>query len=523
LHQHLKNKEFSMMPFDRPLAASAVLGLSLCATSAFADLTAPQVWGDWRGYMEGMGYTVTATEITADDRLTVSDIAVQIQGGADIESMVVRLGPVDFVETDNGAVEIVMPDKMPMIIDITPKGPQPQTHVALTYTQDGQSMIASGDAGAMAYTYSADSFGLSLTELKMGGDAFDSESAKFSLMGTNVNALTDVTVGDTRHYAQELTIGTANYDIAFKSPEGAEAMKMNATFQDTSFKGSTTLPKDGISQVDSIAPLLAAGFAFDGTFDTKASETKMEVTSDEGTTKVKTGASSSTATVAMGTDGVTYDVGTTDVQIGAEIAGLPFPLFAQMAKSGFQLHAPVSKSDAPQDFSFGFDMTDFTMSDIIWALFDPENQLPRDPATIAVGLSGKAKILSDFLDPQKMEQLALTGETPAELHALKIDRLTVDAVGAKINATGDVAFDNSDKSTLPGIPKPVGDINIDVAGANALLDKLVAMGLLPTEQVLGARMMLGVFAVPGDAPDTLKSKIEFTDQGQILANGQRLK
>ena len=122
-----------------------------------------------------------------------------------------------------------------------------------------------------------------------------------------------------------------------------------------------------------------------------------------------------------------------------------------------------------------------------------------------------------------MEGLAENGTTPAELHALRIDRLTVDAVGAKLDATGDVTFDNSDTTTFPGFPKPVGDININLSGANGLLDKLVAMGMLPAEQVMGARMMMGVFAVPGDAPDTLKSNIEFNDAGQILANGQRIK
>ena len=50
-----------------------------------------------------------------------------------------------------------------------------------------------------------------------------------------------------------------------------------------------------------------------------------------------------------------------------------------------------------------------------------------------------------------------------------------------------------------------------------------AMGLLPEEQAMGARMMMGLFAVPGDQPDSLKSKVEFTQDGQVLANGQRLK
>ncbi|MEP1767050.1 MAG: DUF2125 domain-containing protein [Sulfitobacter sp.] len=512
-----------MMSFHRAYLAPSAVGLSLFATTAYADLTAADVWGNWRSYMEGMGYSVTATEATSGDTLTVGDITVQINGGPEIASIAMRTGSIDFVETGDGAVSIVMPESMPMVIDVTPSGTESPARIALTYTQSGQSMIASGDPDAVAYTQSSDRFGISLSGLEVDGTTFDENAARFSLTGTDITSLTKVSVGETRVYDQDISIGTTTYDLFFKSPDGVEAMKLNANFQDMTFTGTSALPKDGITQMQSLAPMLAAGFAFDGTFTTKATETKMELTSEDGVNKIKSGSASSNATVAMGTEGMTYDVGMTGVQIGAEIAGVPFPLFAEMAQSGFKLHAPLSESDAPQDFSFGFDMTEFTMSDIIWALFDPSGQLPRDPATIALDLSGKAKILSDFLDPEKMEQLALSGETPAELHAVKIDRLTVDAVGAKIDATGDVTFDNTDTTTLPGFPKPVGDIKIDIAGANGLIEKLQTMGLLPAEQVMGARMMMGLFAVAGDSPDTLKSKIEFTDAGQILANGQRLK
>ena len=292
------------------------------------------------------------------------------------------------------------------------------------------------------------------------------------------------------------------------------------------FKGTSACPdRRHRARTQDLTPLLAAGFAFNGTLTAQTEQKrKMEIVSDEGTSKIKTGSEAvPPLTVAMGADGINYDVTASKIQIGAEIAGLPFPLFAEMEQSGFELRAPIMKSDESQDFALGFDMTGFTMSDIIWALFDPEAQLPRDPATIALGVSGKAKVLFDLLDTEQMENLAESGTVPGELNALKIDHLTVDAVGAKVGATGDVTFDNTDMTTLPGFPKPVGDINIDVAGANGLMDKLVSMGLLPSDQVMGARMMLGLFAVPGDAPDTLKSKIVFNEEGQILANGQRIK
>jgi hypothetical protein len=54
------------------------------------------------------------------------------------------------------------------------------------------------------------------------------------------------------------------------------------------------------------------------------------------------------------------------------------------------------------------------------------------------------------------------------------------------------------------------------------MDTLVNMGLLPQEQAMGARMMMGLFARPGDGPDTLTSTIEVKEDGSVLANGQRI-
>ena len=76
---------------------------------------------------------------------------------------------------------------------------------------------------------------------------------------------------------------------------------------------------------------------------------------------------------------------------------------------------------------------------------------------------------------------------------------------------------------MPGFPKPVGSVDIMLEGANGLIDRLVAMGFVPDEQAMGARMMLGLFGVPGNSPDTLSSTIEFNEDGQILANGQRIR
>ena len=198
---------------------------------------------------------------------------------------------------------------------------------------------------------------------------------------------------------------------------------------------------------------------------------------------------------------------------------IPFPqvnLGYQEASFGFQM--PVGVADEPQDFSFLTRIVDLTVSDDIWAMFDPTNQLPRDPATLVIDTKGKAKLLVDIMDPAAVEA---AGEAPpAELHALDITALQAKIAGAELTGSGALTFDNSDLVTYGGMPAPTGKIDLKLVGGNTLMDKLVAMGLLPEDQVMGFRMMLSMFA-NATGEDELTSTLEFKDGG-FFANGQQL-
>ena len=93
--------------------------------------------------------------------------------------------------------------------------------------------------------------------------------------------------------------------------------------------------------------------------------------------------------------------------------------------------------------------------------------------------------------------------------------------GAEVSGTGAFTFDNTDLVTFGGMPVPTGKLDVKMTGINALLDTLVSMGFIPEDQIMGARMMLAMFAKPGDGPDTLVSTLEFKDKG-FFANGKRL-
>ena len=100
--------------------------------------------------------------------------------------------------------------------------------------------------------------------------------------------------------------------------------------------------------------------------------------------------------------------------------------------------------------------------------------------------------------------------------------MQIKLAGADVTGTGALTFDNTDMTTFAGVPAPTGSVDLKAVGVNGLLDKLMAMGLVPEDQMMGARMMLGMFAkvVEGET-DTMTSSIKFEDK-HLFVNGMQL-
>ena len=139
----------------------------------------------------------------------------------------------------------------------------------------------------------------------------------------------------------------------------------------------------------------------------------------------------------------------------------------------------------------------------------------RERHLFAVDLDGDVVLEEDIFDPKVAEEMM---GPPGQLNALNLKEVKLSLGGAEL--TGDGAFAFNNESVMP---VPSGVVNLMLTGGNGLLDTLVNMGLLPEEQAMGARMMMGLFARPGDGEDTLVSTIEVKEDGSVLANGQRIK
>lgn len=508
------------MSFRFTLSLSA-LSLAVLTGPSLAEITAAQAWDDWKSYMQGFGYEMSGTETVSGDTLTVSGIVMAYDLPEDAGNLSITMGDFSFTETGSGTVSIALPTEMPVAFDLTPKDGEAAKGVVMI-AQTNPVMIVSGEENDLTYTTSADSISMTLDSLEVDGQALPVDLFDIGLSLTDLSNITRMQVGDIRNYTQTMGVGEMTYNIKVDIPEGPDAGKIAASggASDLNYSGSGNLPIDiDVSDMDA---MLAAGFSFDGDFVYGSGRLEMDAVTPDGPFVVSSSTGGGTAKIAMGSGGLVYDVSQTDLKVAAQqIPDFPFPVNLEMARSAFKFIMPLQAKDEEQDFAFGMTFGDFSISDVIWNLFDPAEQLPRDPATISLDLSGKAKVLVNLMDPEQAAQIE-NGTVPGELNALNINSILISAVGAELAGNGAFTFDNSDTETFDGLPKPTGAIDVTLSGANKLMDTLVEMGLLPQEQVLGARMMMGLFGV-SQGDDVLTSKVEVNDEGHVLANGQRLR
>ncbi|MFX0541835.1 DUF2125 domain-containing protein [Roseovarius sp. S4756] len=495
---------------------TAAMALMVTGSAAMADVTPADVWADWQDYLTGFGFAVTADEAQTASGLELTNIVLTQTLPDEGGETTITVPQIALNDNGTGTVRIVYPGEMP--ITIAADAPEAYT-LELLYRTEGMDSVVSGNATRMSYDYTADNIGMTMGSLTAEGEAVDLGDIRFDMR--DVVGQTVMMLEDGRAAEQTVRSGPATYTVNFADPEGG-AVALSGEFETLEMMGNVIIP-DAVDMND-MAAALEAGFAMDGGYVFGPGNSRFEFT-DEG--DVTTGSSSSQGgqlTIRMDKTGLAYGGTTKGTAVEAMVPQMPFALSMEMDESAFDLLVPLAEGQEPQDFGLTFLLGGLTLGDNVWGLFDPEGVLPRDPATVALDLDGEASVFVNIMDAAAMAELdSDDAAVPAELNALTLNRLLISLAGAELTGQGNVTFDNSDTVSYGGQPKPVGNLSFVLTGANTLMDKLISMGLLEQDQAMGARMMLGMAAVPGEGEDVLKSDIEFTEDGGIVANGQRLK
>lgn len=489
------------------LGSGALCAFLLGTTALHADVTADEVWKGMTDYYTALGQKVTtgSTEMQGDT-LVVSNavFASEVPEG----SFSATFGEIRLRELGDGRVEITMSEEIPVKMLSKPTGGE-SVDTGMKLTQSGLSMIVSGTPDDAVYDLTAPQMAVAVDGMTVDGKPVP---LTLNAKATGNTGTYRMSSAAGRTLASEMKIDKVDFDVAAQDPEGKGDFSASGSLTGLSGTSDAMIP-DGVDMADMNAAL-QAGLNMNGSFAYSGGGYVMDFKDEADTMHAQSTGGGGTLSFKMSKDGLAYGGSSKDTTVSMQMSSLPVPIDASFAETAFDIALPVTKGEAAQPFSALVKLVDLKVSDGLWAMFDPTSQLPRDPATLIVDLSGTAKMAINIFDPKEAETIG--GAPPGKLESLDVHDLKVSAVGAELTGKGAMTFDNSGP-----MPKPLGAVDMQLVGGNGLIDKLVAMGLVPEDQAMGARMMMGLFAVP-TGEDTLTSKIEFKEDGGVYANGQRI-
>lgn len=490
--------------------SAAILAGFLCSP-VMAQVTPEQVWQSWQKMSANYGQAIVADQVVRNgDTLVVSGMKVAMdQDGSRIEG---GIEEVRFRELGDGTVEVTMTDTYAIEMTL-PDDAGKRQEIAITLTQPDVRLIAAGSATQTAYTYSAPTL---VMDMKVSEDSIAMADVRATL-----TALSGTYSLDTQTPDSVLDSALSIDTLAFTIAAGDATNGANVVGSLAALKLASSGNFIGIAAMENMAQALRDGFAVKTDFSFGQGDFTIDAAEAGKPTKFVASNQSGHFRLDMGDGSLKYGAGGTGVSMVVSGADIPFPeVKLTYGEASFDFLMPLLVTDSPTDFTFLTRIVDLAVSDEIWAMFDPTVALPREPATVILDTKGKVQLTTDLVDEAAMN--ALGEGAPGEIHALDVTDLTVKFAGAELNGIGGVTFDNSDTTSFDGVPAPTGKIDLVIRGGNGLLDKLVAMGLVPQDQAMGARMMIAMLAKPGEGQDVLNSSLEFRDKG-FFANGQRLK
>lgn len=493
----------------RSFAVAPVIATLLGGT-AHAALTADQVWQSWKDAGALVGLTISAaTENNSGGVLTLNGVTIAPEGVSGV-----AISDVVLTEQSDGSVSIVPGSDIGMAMT-------GDAEFLLKLTHDGLTLTAREANGGVAYDYAAAALDLTY-ESSYPGYSFDgSEPPMITSSGdvrfADLAGSYSDTPGANRTFGLDMKAGELAYSTLLDDP-GME-MKQASTSSTQNFEMSLAFAMPSTIALAAIESPTDFGTALNEGLSLTVSTTQGE---SLGTMKQESPylpidlsmkAGDGAATALFNKDTFSVKSSASGLDIESAPGAMPVPVKLVSGPMEFGLTAPVIANDVAGDYAFVMKLSQFSLNEEAWALVDPNGALKRDAADIAIDISGKAK-----MDVPAMIAADEAGGPPIvpQPESLNITELGVKVAGAALAATGAFTFDNSF-----GMPMPLGEADVSITGANALIDGLIATGLISDQDAMGARMMMGMFMIPaGD--DTLTSKIEAKEGMQILVNGQPL-
>ena len=485
------------------IVTGLVLGLVLAASPARADLTPEDLWQTMRdGYLQsGMDAQVEGTTRTPDalviNGATLSWAAASWGGQVEIPLMRLR-------DLGDGRVELTLADHVDAAFwSLRGKVKGATSQVRLV--QSGLRVTASGAPGDLTLDFVAPEMTAALSAPKLIGRKVPARATIRLAGGAGQSRVTTsgVTIKDTT-----ATFDSATFDIA--TPGGAKRdFKAKGTLNGVTLTAGIQTPAGSPATVEA---MLKAGFRAEYRLQFASGAITADLFGGKDTTTVQAGLAKGEIASRVAPDGSRVLLASGPSRAVIQVPSLPVP--AEIGLDGLRLafSGPMLPAPRATPFELGTTLDKMTFSEGLWAMADPSQTLPHDPMSLHLDLTGTLRLIGRAPGGGRVT----AARPPVEVDTASLNALTLSAIGVDLAGSGTARFLNDGPE-----PRPVGTADVEITGANVLLDRLVAMQLMSQEQATGLRLGLALFTVPKGA-DGATSHIEAGEGGDVRVNGQVL-
>ena len=495
------------------VAPAAALAVTMTASGAYANLSAEEVWEAWQAYSAISGGVTDATLTRDGTTLTATDVVIT----SDADELVVsaRVDRIDLTEQPDGTVTVTMSDSY--VMEATGEFGQ---RLVAEIRQPGMRLTVSASDTGLNHAIAAPEIEVTLTELS-GPDIPD--TFDMSLNAVGIAGFYDIPRDPGGPFSSHISLGAANGRVDVRDGNDVVDLDYSATGLRLSF-GASGLDQMGMIEAGDMGGALAAGFGLQFGFAYDTVRYGFEVVEWGERNAASGSAMSGESRFVLDSTELSFRSSSRNSELSVSGSEIPLPEVGMSAgQIAYGVTLPTAGSPVPQDIDFLVRLVDVVLPDDVWAMADPSGELARGPATVILDLVGSVLLPADLFSMETMFGYMMGGPMEAaQPVSLDVRELLVRAAGAELTGSGSFTFDPDDLDTFDGLPRPEGTLDLALSGGNALLDTLVNMGLLPEDQAMAARMVMALFARPGDGPDQLLSTIEVQEGGAIFANGMRI-
>jgi len=485
---------------------------------ANAELSTRDAWDNLKKLLETGGYQVIGQEISVGSDLSIKD--VQISFEVDAQTYInFDIGSLNLTKNKDGFINIILPEEIYVqYLNEDQYGYKTEANILVRARE--LDFKVSGKLSQVLYQLTASSAGFVLVELLDNGVISPDFSAEMELVLADVNSTIRVAGVSTIEVTSLVSASGASIKGGLSIP--SVPLKLNFQYVMDQLKSSSVSKEPKVALDEDFELALAEGFSSTSNFNFDTSEMSLNAMTPSGPLSLSftTGPSSLTSALSQSGFFIQSDNEQSKFNLNVPSNGWNFDLdFQEFSTS---LNMPLLAKSGEQEFGMSINLSHLNLSDTLWNLFDPGNLMPDDSASMKFVIEGSTILDEDLTSEAIIENQNLDPLQYGQVLRFKLKEFLLNALGLTVEANGSFEFDNADFETFEGIPRPTGTASLRIKGSNAFIDRLENMQVLPSETIMGARMMLAlIMRATGD--DILASEFEIDEKGKVYANGQRLR